>query len=327
MFSQHHVRIIGVPMGLGGPRKGASLGPDALRLAGIAEQVAPFVKDVFDGGDVCDTSNQPGAVRGEGMGFFDEILANLVEVRETVAQAIGPDSVPIVLGGDHSIEMATVPAAVDASEGSLAVLWIDAHADFNTPETSPSGNLHGMVLAAVCGMDSGDVDDIKKAQWKRLLNGIAPSGNYLKPENIVWLGLRDVDAGEAQRIAGIRPRNAISMHEIDRYGIGPMAEMAISQIKQTAARRVWVSFDADVLDPQIAPGTGTKVRGGLSYREAHLLAEILHETLRSEAAPFELVGVKIAEVNPILDQQNATATLCVEWLASLLGKRILSPWD
>lgn len=327
MFSQHHVRIIGVPMGLGGPRKGASLGPDALRLAGIAEQVAPFVKDVFDGGDVCATSNQPGAVRGEGLGFFDEILANLVEVRETVAQAIGPDSIPIVLGGDHSIEMASVPAAVDSSEGPLGVLWIDAHADFNTPETSPSGNLHGMVLAAVCGIDAGAVDDIKRAQWQRLLNGIAPNGKFLIPENIVWLGLRDVDPGEAERISGVRPRNAISMHEVDRYGIGPMAEMAIAQLKQTGARRIWVSFDADVLDPQIAPGTGTKVRGGLSYREAHLLAEILHETLRSDYPPFELVGVKLAEVNPILDQQNATATLCVEWLASLLGKRILSPWD
>ncbi|MEO7454368.1 MAG: arginase family protein, partial [Fimbriimonadales bacterium] len=172
MFSQHHVRIIGVPMGLGGPRRGASLGPDALRLAGIAEHVAPFVKDVFDGGDVCETSNQPGAVRGEGLGYFDEILANLVEVRETVAQAIEPGSLPIVLGGDHSIEMASVPAAVAASDEPLGVLWIDAHADFNTPATSPSGNLHGMVLAAVCGLDCGPVDEIQRAQWQRLQSGI-----------------------------------------------------------------------------------------------------------------------------------------------------------
>ncbi|MEO7453760.1 MAG: arginase family protein, partial [Fimbriimonadales bacterium] len=145
--------------------------------------------------------------------------------------------------------------------------------------------------------------------------------------SVVWLGLRDVDPGEADRISSFKPRNAISMHEVDRYGIAQSAEMAIAQLKQTGARRLWVSFDADVLDPQIAPGTGTKVRGGLSYREAHLLAEILHETLRSDDSPFELVGVKIAEVNPILDQQNATATLCVEWLASLLGKRILPSWD
>jgi arginase len=327
MFSQHHVRIIGVPMGLGGPRKGASLGPDALRLAGIAEQIAPFVQSVFDGGDVCDTSNQPGAVRGDGLGFFDEILANLVEVRQTVASAIEPNSLPIVLGGDHSIEMATVPAAVAASDEPLGVLWIDAHADFNTPETSPSGNLHGMVLAAVCGLEAGNVDDIQRAQWDRLRKGIAPAGKYMDPKRIVWIGLRDVDVGEVARIAGINPRNAISMHEVDRYGIGPMAEMAIAQLKQSGARRLWVSFDADVLDPQIAPGTGTKVRGGLSYREAHLLAEILHETLRSDDPPFELVGMKVAEVNPILDQQNATATLCTEWVASLLGKRILPPWD
>ena len=314
-------------MGLGGPRKGASLGPDALRLAGIAEQVAPYVKDVFDGGDVCDTSNQAGAVRGEGLGFFDEILANLIEVRETVASAIGPASIPVVLGGDHSIEMATIPAAVDASEEPLGVLWIDAHADFNTPATSPSGNLHGMVLAAVCGLEPGDVSAVQKAQWDRLLNGIAPNSRRMDPNRLVWLGLRDVDSGEAERISGFEPRNAISMHEIDRYGIGPMAEQAVARLKQSGAKRLWVSFDADVLDPQIAPGTGTRVRGGLTYREAHLLAEILHETLRADDPPFELVGVKIAEVNPILDQQNQTATLCVEWLSSLLGKRILPCWD
>jgi arginase len=149
----------------------------------------------------------------------------------------------------------------------------------------------------------------------------------MDPSCIVWLGLRDVDAGEANRIAGIDGRNAISMHEVDRYGVGPMIEQAVARLKQAGARRLWVSFDADVLDPQIAPGTGTKVRGGLTYREAHLLAEILHETLRSDDPPFQLVGVKIAEVNPILDQQNATASLCVEWVSSLFGKRILPQWD
>jgi arginase len=223
--------------------------------------------------------------------------------------------------------MATIPAAVDASEEPLGVLWIDAHADFNSPATSPSGNLHGMVLAAVCGLEAGDVPDVQKSQWERLLGGIAPGSRRMDPNRLVWLGLRDVDAGEAARISGFEPRNAISMHEIDRYGIGPMAEQAVARLKQSGAKRLWVSFDADVLDPQIAPGTGTRVRGGLTYREAHLLAEILHETLRCEDPPFELVGVKIAEVNPILDQQNQTATLCVEWLSSLLGKRILPCWD
>ncbi len=314
-------------MGLGGQRRGASLGPDALRLAGIVENIAPYVESVFDGGDVCETSNQPGAVRGDGLGFFDEVLGNLVEVHQTVASAIGPKSVPVVLGGDHSIEMATIPAAVAASSEPLGVLWIDAHADFNTPETSPSGNLHGMVLAAVCGLASSSDSDVVQAQWQRLLKGIAPTGKFLDPKRIVWLGLRDVDQGEAERISATEASNAISMHEIDRYGIGAMAERAIDRLKQVGAKRLWISFDADVLDPQIAPRTGTRVRGGLSYREAHLLAEILHESLRSDEAPFELVGVKIAEVNPILDQQNATATLCVEWLSSLFGKRILPPWE
>lgn len=314
-------------MGLGGERRGASLGPDALRLAGIVEQIAPYVQSVFDGGDVCETSNQPGAVRGEGLGYFDEVLANLVEVRETVANALGPLSIPVVLGGDHSIEMATIPAAAAAGPEPLGVLWIDAHADINTPETSPSGNLHGMVLAAVCGMGTASDSEVVQEQWQRLLKGIAPTGECMDPKRIVWLGLRDVDQGEAETISGIDAKNAISMHEVDRYGIGAMAEKAIERLKAVGAKRLWISFDADVLDPQIAPGTGTRVRGGLSYREAHLLAEILHESLRSEDAPFELVGVKIAEVNPILDQQNATATLCTEWLSSLFGKRILPAWE
>jgi arginase len=223
--------------------------------------------------------------------------------------------------------MATIPAAVASTDDPIAVLWVDAHGDINTPDTSPSGNLHGMVLAAVCGMQSNSADEILNAQWSRLLKGIAPRGKFLDPKNIVWIGLREVDSGEAERIQGIEPRNAISMHEIDRYGIGAMAQRAIEQLGQTGAKKLWVSFDADVLDPQIAPGTGTKVRGGLTYREAHLLAEILHETLRSQDSQFELVGVKVAEVNPILDQQNVTATLCVEWLCSLFGKRILQRWD
>lgn len=314
-------------MGLGGQRRGASLGPDALRLAGIAEQIAPYVESVFDGGDVCDTSNQPGGIRGEGLGFFDEVLTNLVEVRETVASAIGPKSIPVVLGGDHSIEMATIPAAVAAGTEPLGVLWIDAHADFNTPETSPSGNLHGMVLAAASGMASRSDSEVVQSQWDRLLRGISPTGEFLDPNRIVWLGLRDVDSGEANKIAGLQPRNAISMHEVDRYGIGAMAERAVERLTASGAKRIWISFDADVLDPLIAPGTGTRVRGGLTYREAHLLAEILHESLRSAAPPFELVGVKIAEVNPILDQQNATATLCAEWASSLFGKRILPFWE
>jgi len=314
-------------MGLGGQRRGASLGPDALRLAGIVEQVAPYVDTVYDGGDVCEASSQPGALRGEGLGFFDEVLANLGEVNRMVANAIGPKSIPVVLGGDHSIEMATIPAAAASAPEPLGVLWIDAHADFNTPETSPSGNLHGMVLAAVCGMQTRSESEVVQAQWKRLLKGIAPAGEFMNPGRIIWLGLRDVDSGEADRISGIDPKNAISMHEIDRYGIGAMVERAIERLQQVGAKRLWISFDADVLDPQIAPGTGTRVRGGLSYREAHLLAEILHESLRLEDPPFELVGVKIAEVNPILDQQNATATLCVEWLSSLFGKRIMPAWE
>lgn len=323
MFSEHHVRIIGVPLGLGGRRKGANLGPDALRLAGIVEQTQPFVRDVFDGGDVEALQSLPTADRGPGLGYFEEVLANLVEVRKAVASAMGSKSILMILGGDHSIEMATIPAAIESGDSPLGVLWIDAHADFNTPDTSPSGNLHGMALAAVCGLPCGPCEEPKEEQWGRLLKAIAPNNRFLSPKSIVWFGLRDVDAGEAEKIGQGSTRQGISMHEIDRYGIPAMLEQAVEHFRQAGIERLWVSFDADVLDPQIAPGTGTTVRGGINYREAHLLAEMIHEVLTSRNAPIQLVGMKIAEVNPILDHQNATASMCVEWVASLLGKRIL----
>jgi arginase len=183
-----------------------------------------------------------------------------------------------------------------------------------------------MVLAAVCGMQPKQTNDIIAGQWQRLLDGIAPDGQFLNPKNIVWIGLRDVDPGEAEKIRTTDPANAISMHEIDRFGIGAMADRAVERLESTGAKKLWVSFDADVLDPQIAPGTGTRVRGGLTYREAHLLAEIVHDALRRNGS-LELAGVKIAEVNPILDRQNETANLCVEWVCSLFGKRILPLWE
>jgi arginase len=325
MYSDYRVRIIGVPLGLGGRQLGANLGPDALRLAGIADQLKHVVSEVFDGGDVEAVWGAGTGDRGEGLGHFEQVLANLVLVREVVGEAIGPKSIPVVLGGDHSIELATIPAAIDKTDGRLGVLWIDAHADFNTPETSPSGNLHGMALAGVCGLECGVCKPPMAEQWERLLHAIAPSGHFLSPDSIVWMGLRDVDPGEAARIVASNPNHAISMHEIDRYGMAAMLRHAIESLLAAGVTRLWVSFDADVLDPLLAPGTGTHVRGGLTYREAHLLAELLYEALREESG-LKLVGVKIAEVNPLLDQQNQTAVMCVEWVASLLGKRTLPAW-
>lgn len=310
-------------MGLGGRSAGASLGPSALRIAGVVDQVAPHVGSVTDVGDVCEFGAQHSHSRGEGLGYFDSILPRLKAVRSAVATALAQGALPVVLGGDHSLEIGTLPAAVAASTEPLGVLWIDAHADINTPDTSPSGNLHGMVLASATGAGAGDALAPAAKQWEEMQRELTPDGNYLRQENIVWLGLRDVDKGEADRIAALDPRNAITMHEVDRYGLAAMVERAIERLKQLGIKRLWISFDSDVLDPMIAPGTGTRVRGGLMYREAHLLAEMLHEAL----SDFDLVGVMVAEVNPTLDEQNETATLCCGWLASLFGKRILPPWE
>jgi arginase len=321
MFSGLSLRIIGVPFGLGGLRKGANLGPDAMRLAGITDQLRPYVADLQDLGDVSGVWDSGAVERGEGIGFFEHVLTNMVLVRQALSRNLGPGLLPVVLGGDHSVELATIPTAYERYGDELGVLWIDAHADYNTPSTSPSGNLHGMVLAGVCGLPSGTTGTVDN-QWERLKEAVAPAGTFLPHHNIQWIGLREVDAGEAKLIASGDLSQASTMHEIDRYGIAAVAQTSIKRLAKAGVTKLWVSFDADVLDPMIAPGTGTHVRGGLTYREAHLLAEMLHESFR-ENSSMELVGLKIAEVNPILDQQNSTAMLCVEWVASLLGKRIL----
>lgn len=317
-----------MPLGLGGSRLGAGLGPGALRLAGIVDHVRPVVEEIYDGGDIQAIFGGAEANKGEGIAYFREVIAYVSEVREAVAEALGPQSIPLVLGGDHSIEMATIPAAVEHYGEAVGVLWIDAHGDINTPDTSPSGNLHGMALAAICGIHCGpSVPKEIQEQWKQLLAIAAPSGKYLRDCNIVWMGLRDLDPGETTRITGENPMSAISMHEIDRFGIPAMVHHAMSELRKAGAKKLWISFDADVLDPFIAPGTGTAVRGGLTYREAHLIAELLHQELVAENSEISLAGITVAEVNPVLDRQNETASMCVEWVGSLLGRRILPPWE
>lgn len=314
-----------MPFGLGGRRLGASLGPTAIRIAGLQKELEEIVAEVTDMGDVrSPLGNEPGN-RGEGIGHFEKVLTNLEEVKRAVSEATVPRSIPLVLGGDHSLAVATVSAALEQSGELLGVLWVDAHGDLNTPDTSPSGNLHGMSLAALCGLRCGECPAPRAEQWARLLEAVVPE-RRLDASRIVWFGLRDPDRSEVERITSGDSRRAVTMHEIDRFGIPAMVEHAVETLRRAGVRRLWVSFDLDVLDPMIAPGTGTDVRGGLSYREAHLLAEMLHETLRGPGCPFELVGIEIVEVNPTLDTNNETAVMAVEWVTSLLGRRILPAW-
>lgn len=296
-----------------------------MRLAEIHPRLTKLVADVEDSGDVQAPLGADAGDRGSGIGYFDKVFANLRVVRDRVSKSIAPENLPLVMGGDHSLAVATVSAALAKHGDELGVLWIDAHGDYNTPDTSPSLNLHGMPLALVGGFDCGPMHGPANDQWKKLQAEFVPN-HRLNPEHIVWFGLRDPDPGEAERILRNNPRRAITMYEIDLFGLPKMLEHALSQLEKSGAKKLWISFDVDVLDPFIAPGTGTDVSGGLSYREAHLLAELLHSHLKGPACPFDLVGCEIVEANPVLDRVNETAKMGVEWATTLLGKRVMPPW-
>ena len=308
MFSNQTVDIIGVPFGLGGKRQGAQLGPAALRLAGLESAIGMYVKQVRDKGDVATTLSSVEDAEGDILNF-GAIRNNLKSVKATVAASLSDGSLPFILGGDHSLSIGSIAPAIALHGDDLGVLWIDAHVDYNTPDTSPSGNLHGMPVAAICGFDS------PSAQWQKIRNEILEN-RFINPNKVVWFGLREPDIAEANRLLLGNPARGISMYEIDRYGLAPMIKHSFDTLMQAGVKRLWVSFDVDTLDPILAPGTGTEVRGGLTYREMHLLAEMLHERL----------GVDVVEVNPILDRNNETAKMAVEWLTSLLGKRIMPAW-
>ncbi len=293
------VAVIGVPLDLGAGRRGVDMGPSAIRYARLHEELAALGHEVVDLGDLevplLETLSRSAPPRPPY--HLDEIAAvcqRLYRRLVTLDEAV----FPLVLGGDHSLAAGSVPGA--ARGGRVGAAWVDAHADFNTPETSPSGNVHGMPLAALLGL--GD---------PRLV-GVG-GGPRLRPEDVALVGVRSVDPGEREllKAQGI---TVYTMTEVDRMGIAAIAEALIRRF--SGYPRVHLSLDADVLDPELAPGVGTPVPGGLSYREAHLLMELL-----SEAGL--VTSLDLVEVNPILDRENRTARILVELAASLLGKRIL----
>jgi arginase len=296
-MEQKTVRIIGIPIDLGQNKRGVDMGPAALRYAGLADRLKRLGLKVEDAGnilvpvrDAIDTSR-----RG-----FVSAIAQVCQVAYLAAgQAISDGAIPIFLGGDHSIAIGTIGGVTAVGDSGL--IWIDAHADFNTPESSPSGNVHGMPLAALLGDGPPE------------LISVGRGGAKLKPENVVLIGLRDLDPAEKARLkkSGML---LFSMREIDELGMGKVATAAMHKLADCA--RIHVSLDVDALDPNEAPGVGTPVPGGLSYREAQLLMEIIADSGR-------LTSLDIVEINPILDQRNRTAEIAVELAASLLGKSIL----
>ncbi len=305
------VQIIGAPFDLCGLRLGSRLGPAAIRLAGLVDALRDQGVDSRDNGDVMVNLVPDDA---PGLKNFAPLMYCARTLNLAVADYLVMGDIPIVLGGDHTLASAGVAAAVRQYGDELAVLWIDAHADVNTPGSSETGNVHGMPLAALWGLPS-EVEGVADAQWEELKDLSRPA--YLAPEQTAWFGLRDVDVAERSRLTGL----PISMHDVDRYGVAAMVDRFHQWLADREITHLWVSFDVDSLDPVYAPGTGTTVRGGLSYREAHLLAELLHEGLQNGG--HQLAGVDIVEVNPLVDRNNETAEVAVEWIASLFGKAIL----
>lgn len=307
------VEIIGVPFDLGGLRRGSALGPAAVRYAGIVDELERLDISVRDRGDLpaVEAETTSGGLRN-----FPPFLQVVRRLRTEVESCLAHGNLPLVLGGDHGVVIGGISAALAKYGDRLALLWIDAHTDVNTPNTSESGNLHGMPVAALAGLESG-CDGVIDEEWEQLLGVLGPE--RLALDNTAWYAIRDVDFAERSRLKGL----ALTMHHIDREGLVKSVVRLDEWLRAIGAEYLWISFDVDALDPILAPGTGTAVRGGLSYREAHLCAELLHERFAAEDCPYRLAGVDVVETNPLVDANNATAVMAVEWVASLLGKTIL----
>lgn len=295
------VRIVGVPMDLGQGRRGVDMGPSALRYAGLHgrfKQLGIQVKDLGNL-DVPVPEEAPAAPQN-GLRHLPVVSAVNQRLAALCAQAVHESAFLLTLGGDHSVAAGSIAGARAA--GPIGVLWIDAHADFNTPESSPSKNLHGMPLAALLGGEP---------------QSLAPYTNdeQVEPKDVVLVGIRSLDADERRRLIA-HGMEVYTMRDVDELGIAEVTRQALAHFSRRGLRRLHVSFDADSLDPSLAPGVGTPVPGGLSYREAHLLMEILADDGRVGSAD-------VVEINPILDTLNGTALLAVELVASLMGQTIL----
>jgi len=310
------IDVIGVPFDLCGSRPGSALGAAAMRYAGLVPTLTDLGFEVRDWGDV--PQQAPCEVVAGGLRNFRPLLETVRTLRSAVHRSLLEGATPLVLGGEHTVVAGSVAAALQHHGDTLALLWIDAHADVNTPGTSDTGNLHGMPIAALADLPSG-TDGAADSEWNELREAFP--GPALKLERTAWYGLRDVDPAERERLSGL----ALTMQDIDRHGVVTTIHSLDRWLRTVGATHLWISFDVDALDPILAPGTGTAVRGGLSYREAHLCAELLWEMLNAPDCPVRLAGLDVVETNPLEDTNNATAVMAVEWVASLFGKTILGP--
>jgi arginase len=299
------VHIIGVPLDLGAGRRGVDMGPSAFRIAGLSARLGELGRIVVDQGDVPAPIPETQHKADERKKYIHEIARVCRTLYKTVTDSLAEGALPVVLGGDHSLAAGSVAATADWVTGitsyPMGLIWVDAHGDMNTPETTTSGNVHGMPLAALLGQEPVELASI----------GSTPS---VLPQHTVLVGIRNLDEREKHRIraSGV---HVFTMKDIDREGIAVIAERAIA-LASTGTGGIHVSFDMDACDPTFAPGVGTPVRGGLDYREAHMVMEIVADSQ-------QVVALDLVEVNPTLDLRNTTAEFGVELALSALGKRIL----
>jgi arginase len=299
------VHIIGVSLDLGGNRRGVDMGPSAFRIAGLGERLTALGVSVVDAGDVVAPIPEIKASGDPTKKYIRDIARVCEKLYKTSLAALEKGSLPLVLGGDHSLAAGSVAATAEflrRTDKPIGLIWVDAHGDMNTPVSSNSGNVHGMPLAALLGPEPAELSRI---------GGFSPK---VLPEHTVLIGIRNLDDREKEIVRDSRV-HVFTMKDIDRSGIAAVVERALV-LAGTDTAGVHVSFDLDVCDPSIAPGVGTPVKGGLNYREAHMVMEIVADSGLMRA-------LDLVEVNPILDDRNTTAILATELALSALGQKIL----
>ncbi len=300
-----NIELLGVPMDLGSGRRGVDMGPSALRIAGVASALAARGHRVIDGGDLDIKNMEEIPIGNRHARYMGEIARASGLLSKAVERIMERRRFPLILGGDHSIAIGTisgVAAYCRKKKKRLGLLWVDAHSDIHVPKTSPSGNIHGMPLAALFGLGPKE------------LSGVGGPGSKLDPSRVALVGIRSLEDGERKHLAELGIR-VYTMSEIDRDGIHAVMSDALARVTD-GTDCLHVSFDLDAVDPTLAPGVGTPVKGGLDYREAHTIMELI-------AASKRMTSLEVVEVNPILDERNRSAALAVDLLESAFGKRIL----
>ncbi|HEV2022893.1 MAG TPA: arginase [Terriglobales bacterium] len=299
------IRVIGVPLDLGQSRRGVDMGPSAVRVAGLEARLEALGHTVEDAGNILVAIAEQKKEGDPKAKYLKEIVATCTKHADLVLKTLEAGKIPIVLGGDHSVAVGTMAGVAEFHRRlghKVGLIWIDAHTDINTPETSPSGNVHGMPLAAIMGLGPAE------------LANIVNFSPMVAPENCVLVGVRDIDVVEKENVrkAGVE---VYTMRDIDERGMRAVMEEAL-RIAGRGTAGYHISLDMDWIDPEDAPGVGTPVRGGATYREAHLVMEAIADHGR-------MTSFEIVEVNPVIDEHNRTADLAVELALSVFGKKIL----